>query len=232
MGNSHTKAETETINWNDVKTDNVIIKSSPHALKGHVNNKNLSVNLNKLINTLKSTETESEYSEDVLNKFMKSKQVKNNNLSDNLSDTSPFISSDIYNYLQNNTESATSVNMTGGGSKKSKKSKKSMKGNDFEEPSSTSATSSTTDLSSTGDSDYSDEVSQNKKTEKKQKHSKNKSVRKTKNYRGTDDMSYNSSSAHTGGEFTSERNVSVTNENNNSNVVSINTSDINMISEY
>jgi hypothetical protein len=47
----------------------------------------------------------------------------------------------------------------------------------------------------------------------------------------TDNLSYLSSSAHTGGEFT-ETNKSVSNENPHTNQDSIHTSDINMVSEY
>jgi hypothetical protein len=199
------------------------------------------------------TETDSDYNEDLLNTFMKSKSpsqsTKSNKHSNDLSATSPFITSDVFNYLNNTQDSATSIQaggatsgatsgaMTGGGKKKKKTKHLS---NMLDDDSSTSLTSSesvssTDDFSSTGDMPKKKTSQRKEKTTQREKSQRNtRSTKKDKKEMRGNDMSYNSSSAHTGGEFsnTETNAASVTNENNDNGIVSINTSDINMVSEY
>ena len=227
MGNSNIKQNSETINWNSrtVKSNNIDL--------GH--------DIKNLVANLRMDNNETEFNEDVLqsvlNKHLKkSENVEQNFADSDMSTASPFISADIYNYLQdkalkghmtnnntlNNIDMDLQLNQMGGA-------KKQMK--DLMDDSSTSMTSSTGDLSSTDD--ISDSHEDSEKKHRKKKHHKKEHHRSLKGRAETetDNLSYLSSSAHTGGEFT-ETNKSVSNENEHMGQDSIHTSDIKMVSEY
>jgi hypothetical protein len=228
MGNStsNNKNHTETINWKSSNTD---------TISGVATNKELSYDIQSLVSNLRINQHESELSEDVLqnvlNKYLKqndnqlAEQKSYFNGTEGLSD-SPFITSDIYNHLQKKAFADNNINQAGGAKKKSSSKKKKQMKDLLDDDSSTSMTSSTEDLSSTDDLSDSEEK---KKKRKNKKH--NKRTLKGRVQTETDNLSYLSSSAHTGGEFT-ETNKSVSNENPHTNQDSIHTSDINMVSEY
>ena len=111
MGAKNSKPESETINWNNIKTENV---SSPLQNFGGISNE-----ATQLIASLNIPAiTESETSEFTINhildkissKIDKNDMTKFNNLlekvssqsNEELSSTSPFISSEMYDYLINN----------------------------------------------------------------------------------------------------------------------------------
>jgi hypothetical protein len=228
MGNSNNKQQTETINWDS------------NSIKG--GNIDLDNDIKNLVANLRMNNNETEFNEDViqsvLNKYIKKSEVVSLNNEDTDISASPFINADIYNYLQNkalkgqshdnnnyhhNIDMDLQLNQMGGA-------KKQMT-DLLDEDSSTSMTSSTGNSSSTDDiSDSNDEFQKKhrkKKHHKKDHHRSLKARRETE----TDNLSYLSSSAHTGGEFT-ETNKSVSNENDHMGQDSIHTSDINMVSEY
>jgi len=180
MGLSQSK-DTETINWQNIKTDDM--SSTIPNISG------ISKEAKDLISKLNLPEISDNNSEFDAKKVM----ITNDEHDDATS--SPFISSEMYNYLINKYNNNKN-NMTGGAAKNQ------------EEEANTSST----------DSD--DEFS-----EKKEKNTKK--VKKTLKGKSSDNyLSYVSSSAHTGGSDAD----SVTNENQYS-ISSVNTSDINMISE-
>jgi len=226
MGNSSNKHNSETIKWKlgAVKGDTIKLDSD----------------IRNLVSNLRMDNNESEFNEDVLQSVLNKHLKKTNNNEQNFADSdmstaSPFITADIYNYLQdkalkghtvsNNHTSLNNIDMdlqfhqAGGANKKQMK--------DLLDDSSTSMTSSTGDLSSTDDSSDSEKTHRKKKHHKKDHHRSLKSRKETE----SDNLSYLSSSAHTGGEFT-ETNKSVSNENQHMGQDSIHTSDINMVSEY
>ena len=224
MGNNLSNNYTETINWKSTATD---------TIGGIAANKQLSHDIQSLVSKLRINQHESEFSEDVLQNVM-NKYLKHNdnqlaeqksyfNGTEGLSD-SPFIGSDIYNHLQKKAFADQNSQLNQAGGAKHNNSPKQMK-DLLDNDSSTSVTSSTEDLSST------DDLSDSEKKKKKKKHKHNKRTLKGRVQTETDNLSYLSSSAHTGGEF-SETNNSVSNENHHTNQDSINTSDINMVSEY
>ena len=285
MGGGPSKQEqSETINWDNHDTDK--FSSSMSNFNGLSNDaKTLIASLNIPIIT------ESEISDvnlnnildKINNKLDKNDQYKFNKLlenvsydSENLSDTSPFISSDMYNYLVNsNMSESDKVKQTGGSKKSKSKSKsktksksksksKSKKGgaelvDNSSDTTSTSSASSLSDILDSSDDKQNkkDKIKHHKKDEKK--HSK---VENKKNDDDSDDdnnvksddddketvsnselsggeLSYISSSAHTGGEFSdslkssssSSAQETVTNENTNISM-SVKTDDINMVSDY
>lgn len=211
MGASNSLPQTETINWKNIKTDQ--ISSTIPNLNG------ISVEANKLVEKLNLPEMSNSSSE--LNNIFLPKI--NNNLSENnFSSTSPFISSEMYNYVM---DKYKNQNMVGGAHEK----------NSLEEDSDTTSTSSSESKSS--NSDKSTPVKKESKTEKKAKgkvtkteNIKSKNIKSKKiNKKGTEDfMDYMSSSAHTGGSITD--NSSIENENNLS-ISSVRTSQLNLVSE-
>ena len=221
------KNNTETINW---KSADTVTEQS--------NNKNLSHDIKTLVSNLRINQQDSDFEEDVLQKVL-NKHLKlptpivpeshsvfaqGNDLG--LSE-SPFISSDIFNHLQKKAFKEQDIHQDGGAKRKKKKQMK-----DILDDSSTSLTSSE-DLSSSDDVSDSDDEGKKHKKHRKEKHHSEKHHRslKARKETETDNLSYLSSSAHTGGEFT-ETNKSVTNENEHMGQDSIHTSDINMVSEY
>jgi hypothetical protein len=196
----------------------------------------------RMANNLRLENNDAEFTEDLLHSVLSKyvKRIDNDTpapapvdapLSEIDTAASPFITNDIYNYLQNKAlKNQADVPQAGGASKRM---------TNLDEDSSTSDTSSTGDLSSSDRS--SDDVSDSSdKKHKKHKKDKNKSHEDKNHHRSRSleetsqvDLSYLSSSAHTGGEF-SDTQKSVTNENHKQSLGqdSINTSDINMVSEY
>jgi len=207
MGNAINKESNDTINWNNVNTDE-FSDSFDKKLNGDAN---------LLITRLNIPSVESDTVSDIENIFSKYQTVINNTSvpkenSSELSDTSPFISSEMYNFLINK----SSPKKQSGGALKME-----------DDDSSTSSTSS------------SSETLNKKKSTVKQKNNK-----PSKN----SDLEYVSSSAHTddttktGGsnsnedeessnENTTKTGGSISNNNEDVPPSSINTSDINMITE-
>jgi hypothetical protein len=222
MGNAIAK-DNDTINWNNVKTNNF----SESLGNKHLSNDSKLL-LSKLeINLPDMPDSESDNIEKIFTKYQSqpgstdlntTTSIDNRNMnSGELSDTSPFISSEMYNYLVNKNQL--------GGSNKQKGGAK------LDDDSSTSSTSSSSD-------DDSDSESEKKKGKKKQESSESKEESESEN----SDLSYVSSPGETE-KSESEKSESEKSEseelsggsisNNNEDLPpsSINTSDINMISE-
>ena len=280
MGALNSKSESETINWNNIKTENV--SSTMHNFNGLSNEaKQLIASLN--IPAITESETSeftvnhildkinSGLNKDDKNKFNKLlENVSSQTATEELSSTSPFISSEMYEYLVNNKSSEQENKIQQGGAKKVKKSekpiKKSKKGGALkDDDSETSSTSSDSDLENILDS--TEEEIKAEKAKKEQHKNKHKKI--AKNESESDKMSggelsYISSSAHTERDFSesaasktdetkspesvesssetpssqsppsSASSQSVTDENKHmsSRTTSINTDDINMVSDY
>ena len=213
MGASNSLPQSETINWKNIKTEQV--SSTIPNLNG------ISVEANKLVEKLNLPEisdSSSELNDIFLTKINKSNSVNNNLSENNFSSTSPFISSEMYNYVM---DKYKNQNMVGGAHEK----------NSLEDDSETTSTSSSN--SKLSDSDKSTPVKKESKTNKQAKGKitkTNSKVDKRKiSKKGTEDfMDYMSSSAHTGGSITD--NSSIENENNLS-ISSVRTSQLNLVSE-
>ena len=164
MGNFNTKQNVD--NWNDINTED-ISSTIPYMSGMNQESKDLA---NVLANYL-NTESESENINNT--SFMKKYNVAENEqierTSTELSATSPFITSDLYNKMTKNN------NMIGGGK---------------DDSSSTSTTS-----------DYEQKQSSNKKTL-----TSNSDISTKESAVSKGEFSYQSSSAHTGGELSSELN--------------------------
>ena len=309
VGSSTPKAQqSETINWDNIETDK--FSSSMSNFNG------LSKDAKTLIASLNiPVITESDISDvnlnnildKINNKLDKNDQYKFNKLlenvsydSDNLSETSPFISSDMYNYLVNSNMSDSDKVKQTGGSKKSKsktktksntksKSKYNSKSNskskkkggaepvdnsvdnlvdDSSDTSTTSSASSLSDILDSSDDNKDKKKYLDKNKNKHHKYEKHHKDEKKENVVNDDDdddddskasvsnselsggeLSYISSSAHTGGEFSDSSNsnsksnsyssssshssvqATVTNENTNVSM-SVRTDDINLVSDY
>ena len=269
MGIGSSRDNSETINWNNIKTEN--ISSTMPNFNG------LSNDAKKLIASLNIPSiTESETSEMNLNhildkinsglssddqdKFNQLLEQVSSTASEDLSNTSPFISSEMYEYLVNSkTSESEKANQTGGAkkTKKPKQTKKTRKGgalgDNSSDTSSTSSDSSLEDLIESTEEEILD--ARNKKNKDK----KNKKDDSDSELSGGE-LSYLSSSAHTDGAFSdstvekspeesdsssssskteevessSQTATSVTNENHGmlNTSVSVNTEDINMVSDY
>jgi hypothetical protein len=217
MGASNSLPQSETINWKNIKTDQV--SSTIPNLNG------ISVEANKLVEKLNLPEisdSSSELNDIFLTKINKSNSVNNNLSENNFSSTSPFISSEMYNYVM---DKYKNQNMVGGAHEK----------NSLEDDSETTSTSSSNSKSS--DSDKSTPIKKESKSNKQAKGNNKQAKGKTNSKvdkkkiskKGTEDfMDYMSSSAHTGGSITD--NSSIENENNLS-ISSVRTSQLNLISE-
>ena len=296
MGSSSSK-NTETINWNNIKTENM--SSAIPNFNG------LSTDAKKLIASLNIPAiTESPTSEftisHILDKITNNldsedqkkftqilDQVSSQTQDEELSATSPFISSEMYNYLVKNSEE-----QKGGASKKSKskskpkskpesksksKSKSKRGGSKLDDDSETSSTSSDSEMEELLDSTEEDIMKEKSKKKhesnkhESNKHESNKHAKEQSNKHKDEsdselsggELSYLSSSAHTEGDYSdshinrnsssesattnsvestsqTESSVkkhngrsSVTDENNmHSTSISVNTEDINMVSDY
>lgn len=225
MGSSKSKENTDT-KWNNMKTEDI------SSYIPHLNS--LSKDAKKLISNLTiPTFSETEGSEFDIDKFIgninnklgsNDKKAFNkiiDEMSSEVSATSPFISSDVYKNMLNSTTSSDQPAKQTGGKRQIKKSKgKKMRGG--MDDSDTSSTDS--DLDDMSDSSDSDLDSSSDKKKKKDKHQA-KHTESSQN--GGSDLSYLSSSANT------DSNKSVTDENGlQSTSISVNTEDINMVSEY
>lgn len=266
MGIGNSKDNSETINWNNVKTEN--ISSTVPNFNGLSNDaKKLIASLNiPSITETENTETDLngilEKINDGLNaddkqKFNQLLEQVSASASEDLSNTSPFISSEMYEYLVNSKTSETEQGKQLGGGKKSKKSKgKKSKGgalsDDSSDTSSTSSDSSLEDLIDSTEEEILDARNKKNKDKKDKKHKKEDSDSELSG----GELSYLSSSAHTEGAFSdssdanrnseshnsrsdsvqssSQTATSVTNENHGmlNTSVSVNTDDINMVSDY
>ena len=231
MGSSHSKAaNNSTINWNNIKTDNISstipnynnLSQEARSLIANLDLNSLSesssVNITELFDDIHSklNINDRKHFTNMLNDI--------NNISDtldnDLSATSPFMSKDDYNKYLNST---TSENIQ---TKQTKHSNlNNMKGGNHEDDSSTSSTSSLSSSSSDETSSSHNKSKskpkpkENTKENKKMKHNKNK---QNKHKGGSsEDDSYISSSAHTGGDSS---------ENNSANIISPATEDINSVS--
>lgn len=238
MGSSKSKEPKENTDtkWNNMKTDDI------SSYIPHLNS--LSKDAKKLISNLTiPTFTDTQSSEFNIDKFMNDinsklgtndKKVFNkiiDEMSSEVSATSPFISSDVY---QNMLNSATSTDMPvvqagGKGKRQIKKSRgKQMRGG--MDDSDTSSTDSDLDaLSDSSDSDLDSSSDRKKRDRKKEKKLRIPvKVLSTENSQSAgSNLSYLSSSAHT------SSNNSIPDENGlQSTSISVNTEDINMVSEY
>jgi hypothetical protein len=233
--------------WNNIKTDKMSVTGATLA--------SLSSDAKKLIASLNIPAiTESYTSEFTVNHIMdqvnsnlnKEDQEKFHKIlnemspayaSDNMSNTSPFITEEMYNNMINSETSDLDNNITmKGGAFKSRK----------DSTSSSSSTSSLEDLDSSSSSSSESDAHKKKKHHKKEKkhHTNMKHSKHSKNVSSEESerLSYVSSSAHTEGDFSESANnhsnrrsvteQSVADENTMvSTSISVNTSDINMVSE-
>ena len=219
MGNLIGKNSTETINWNNINTDDM--STTDPNLKG------ISRDAANLINHLQIPPVQ-EINSEVENIFkaMSPTPTQKNNESvaveeDSFSDTSPFISSDMYKYLMDDTkvvEQAGGANNEKDSSTSSSSSSVEKKGKERKKE--TAETAETAETVETEETKETDEKSED-----------NASTIDTFN---DGSISYISSSAHTEGkdsDLQSSSNIetSISLGNNNMLSNSINTSDINMV---
>jgi hypothetical protein len=231
MGNVINK-ESDSINWNNVKTNQFSERNDNIFLSD--DSKLLASKLVLNIPDLESSESNAFSDvEKIFNKYQVVSTPQQNG--SELSDTSPFISSEMYKYLMNKTQ--VDEVKVGGGLK--------QKGGAVEEDSSTSSTSSSEEIGSKNKQHEKKNKKNNKKQHSKEKEDSEKedsekedSEEESMSGGASDNLSYLSSSAHESSagksnESTSQQNTteSVSNANNQIPPSSINTSDINMISE-
>lgn len=209
MGASNSLPQSETINWKNLKTEQI---SDIPNLYG------ISDEANKLVQKINVPELSESSSSDLDNLFLSkinnTQTVSaNNQATENFSSTSPFISSEMYKYVMNKYQQQ---NMVGGAA------------NELEDDSATTSTSSSSDSSKSSSSSSSTPTP--KEPAKGRGKGKKTGVKKSKPAKKNTEafIDYVSSSAHTGGSITD--NSSVANENNIT-VSSVRTSQINLISE-
>jgi len=238
MGLTQSK-DSETINWNNIKTNEM--SSTLPNLNG------ISFEAEQLLSKLNLPEI-SETNSDFDSNFIFNKHNQHNQHSDTINNkiedgvSSPFISSEMYNYLVNKYNKDN--NMVGGGK--------------IDDDEDTSETSSSSEVINNTDSDDSEETKKETKKDAKKDTKKNakkdtkkeeseeigtsedieasnnyegkrkvNKSKKPKSYKGSETyLSYVSSSAHTGGSISE----TIPNENNYS-ISSVNTSDLNYISD-
>jgi len=203
MGIASSKNNSESLNWDKINTESMS-STVPNLNTINKDAQKLVSNLN-IENNIDLEQTESDNENiftwirkldepEKISVIQKNNEVKNN--SEDFSDTSPFISSDMYKYLMNNNSSETSAQVDNqvGGAKDS----------------STSSTSSS-----------------NKKTTSKKRYTESSDVLSGGN------LSYISSSAHTEHNSSEEYEATSVSASVNNNMLtsSVNTSDINLISE-
>ena len=269
MGAKNTKHSDSTINWNNINTDNISstvpnLSGLSNEAKQLIANLNIpeisdtqsSITVNNILDNLSTNlnQNDKQKFNQILSQMQVNQPLKAINEQD-MSDTSPFISSEMYNYLV----SATSENGNQkGGAKKSKKQNKitSKKGgeghnNDLEDD-----TDSDDETSSTSDADsVMSKSSNSSKSSDKKKKDKKKKENDTEQTGSGDELSYISSSAHTDGQLSdtdkklsnnfesSSSTQSSTDSSSASTItyekkdmmttsISVNTDDINMVSEY
>jgi hypothetical protein len=205
MGQGQSKNDSEkseTINWNKIKTENVS-SSIPNfnGLSSDAQNLIASLNIPQITESQTSEFTVNHILDKISNNLNQDDQNKFNQLleqvssqtavENELSDTSPFISSEMYNYLVKNNEP-----QKGGGSRKIKSI---QGGSKLDEDSDTSTTSSDSSDEDLVDSTEEEVIKKkNMKNMKKNKHNKHK---KSDSELSGGELSYLSSSAHTEGEY-------------------------------
>ena len=135
MGQTNSR-ESETINWNQINTNEM--SSTIPDING------ISIEAKELISRLNLPDISESNSEFNVDNIFKTTEVKNNNIEHPLTEidhTSPFISTEMYNYLINKTTEENNINiennMVGGG-----------KINEDSETSSTSSSLSSSNLTS------------------------------------------------------------------------------------
>ena len=203
QGQSKNNSEkSETINWNKIKTENVS-SSIPNfnGLSSDAQNLIASLNIPQITESQTSEFTVNHILDKISNNLNQDDKNKFNQLleqvssqtavENDLSDTSPFISSEMYNYLVKNNEP-----QKGGGSRKIKSI---QGGSKLDEDSDTSTTSSDSSDEDLVDSTEEEVIKKkNMKNMKKNKHNKHK---KSDSELSGGELSYLSSSAHTEGEY-------------------------------
>jgi len=249
MGNKTSTANNNTEQiWNNIKTDNMSatvpgLNGLSKDAKQLIANLNLpeftdaatsEFNVNKILGQVNSNLNE----EDKM-KFHKILEEMSPASYDNevLSETSPFISDEMYNKLVNSKTSEDGNEMVGGSFKSSKKNIKG--GNVLSHKSTTSSTTSSESLSSLSDSSSlassSEKKARHDKKHHNKKHDKKKHISSEESVQSGGELSYVSSSAHENENSASEESAvkSITDENNlEETSISVNTSDINMVSDY
>jgi len=265
MGGSISKNKninSDTINWNKIKTDN-ISSTLPNfnGLSNEAQSLIASLNIPEITESPISEFTVNHILDKISNNLNQKDQYEFNQILDqvsskmdsenDLSATSPFISSEMYNYLIKN------ESQKGGGNHNIRKLNNKKGGAKLDDDSDTSSTSSSSSDKDLIDSNES-EVLENKKN-KLNKKKNNKRYEKADSELSGGELSYLSSSAHTDGEFSdshtahqtssqssttqdSHNSSSVSQSSNKSTVtdknkyqstsISVNTDDINMVSDY
>ena len=229
MGSSHSKAtENSTINWNNIKTDNLsatlpsynnLSQDAKHLISNlslNTLSDSSSVNITELLNDIHSKLNIKDKSE-FTNMLNEINDISEKN--ESLSATSPFMSKEDYSKYLNSTTSENITQQKGGMHYSSKYNPPTHKGGMEDDDSSTSTTSS---LSSSSSDD--EPSSHEKQVSKKAAHKKvppkktsHKKSMKKKHYGGSsEDNSYISSSAHTGGDSSEINNISPATEDINS----------------
>jgi len=215
MGNTFTRDTNDTINWNSLKTENL---SNDNNYSSMSNDSKLL--LNRLVLNIPKGGGNSEDMSDIDNIFSKPisnikplvggslvSESESEREKNNISDTSLFISSEMYNLLMKNND----INQNGGSIQKGGK----IEGDD----SSTSSTSSSNDSSDNSSSDEFEKKEKKKIKSKKNLKGNNKNLKGGKkvllNSSNSNELSYISSSAHTG-ESESESNYLSKSETNQS----------------
>lgn len=206
MGVSQSKTNTDSLNWDKINTESMS-STVPNLTNINKDAESLisKLNIDNNIN-IEETESENENLFTWIKNIGEDKKVETKEVNEeNFSDTSPFISSDMYKYLMENNSSVTSEQ------------KAEQKGGAGD--SSTSSTSS----------------SPKKKVNKKSNSKKAKKVVSEKFTESSSvmsggDLSYISSSAHTENKSSELEETSISVQNNTMLSSSVNTSDINYIS--
>jgi hypothetical protein len=224
MGSSHSKAtENSTINWNNIKTDNVSAtlpsynnlsqdaKNLISNLDVNTLSESSSVNITELLDGIHSKLNINDKAQ-FTNMLNEISEISEKN--DSLSATSPFMSKEDYNKYLNSTTSENIAQQKGGMHYSPM-----HNGGMHEDDSSTSSTSSLSSSSSDDEPSSHEKPAPKKAAHKKiapKKTSHKKSMKK-KHYGGSsEDNSYISSSAHTGGESSEINNISPATEDINS----------------
>ena len=230
MGGNSSKETNTDKRWNNIKTDE-ISSNIPHLKSLSKDAKKLIASLN--IPSMTETQTSEVNVNDLISRINNElssddkkvfQKIMTEMSSEELSATSPFISSEMYNNLVNSKTSSEEPKAQLGGSRKIKRN---LKGG--MDDSDTSSTDSDLDdlLDSSDTPSSSDSSSDNHRSKSKnqQKKPAPKQSEQSSELSGGSDLSYLSSSADD-----SER-KSVSDDNGVSSV-SVNTSDINMVSDY
>jgi len=182
MGNTFAKNNAnDTINWNSIRTD----KMSDNNVSGGALSNDSKLLLDRLALDIPKNFAETETLSEVDNIFSKYQHVSKAKTENELSDTSPFISSEMYNLLMKpELDRNTTVGKQVGGK---------IEGDD----SSTSETSSSSKSDSDSDSALETATASQKKTKQKKQNKQHKSRVTSTQQDSANELSYVSSSAHT-----------------------------------